>query len=193
MAEGFASEALYGLTCAMASLGPYALWPFQLPKLWPNPKPKPSRLVGRFSIMLNGRPEGMVVAGKDCVPGVVVLDWGQSEVIQQWQRDHRRRLEEGSVLLEVNGIFHLQGILDELQRQSDLRLVVSRPSPRHLSTFKLALFKGQWDLGEVVLEDVLLEPEETCAICHDDLSAGVRLACGHRFHAECAKEWLKRK
>ena len=188
-----AFEAHDGLTlCAMASLGPYAFWPFQLPTLRP-PKAEQSKRVWCFNMKLSGKPEGMVVAGKEGVPGVVVLNWGQSEVIQQWQRDNRR-LEECSVLLEVNGICHLQGMLDELQQCKDLRLLVSlRASPTHLSAFKEALFKGQWDLWELLFEHVLLEPGEICAICHADLSSGVRLACGHHFHTECAKKWLKRK
>ncbi|NWU91053.1 DZIP3 ligase, partial [Upupa epops] len=34
--------------------------------------------------------------------------------------------------------------------------------------------------------------DDLCTICHDELSSDTyRLDCGHRFHRECIRRWLK--
>ncbi|NXP52162.1 DZIP3 ligase, partial [Heliornis fulica] len=40
--------------------------------------------------------------------------------------------------------------------------------------------------------DYMASSDDPCAICHDELSRDLyELECGHHFHHECIKTWLK--
>ncbi|NXJ61986.1 DZIP3 ligase, partial [Rostratula benghalensis] len=61
----------------------------------------------------------------------------------------------------------------------------SQPNPQPWGNVG-ATPKSKWKKVGYALNDDL------CSICHDELSRDVcELECGHRFHRECIRTWLK--
>ncbi|KAL7715562.1 E3 ubiquitin protein ligase hrd-1 [Entamoeba marina] len=51
----------------------------------------------------------------------------------------------------------------------------------------------RFDTNEVNQDNIEdSDDDRTCIICRDEMVEGVRLKCGHCFHADCIKDWLER-
>lgn len=155
--------------------------------------------------------DGAVLSGQTGLPGLVVVNLGDSEKIVQWNQQHRhQRLEVGHVVLEVNGISEPRRMLQEFHTAKSVKMLIKRGrSAEQQKIFELALRRCHMEQAvDGILEKVPpgdIEAGETCSICHDSLeecegcggeksalaaTAVTKLPCGHHFHRACVKKWL---
>eukprot|EP00913_Durusdinium_trenchii_P031027 g29059.t1 len=119
-----------------------------------------------------------------------------SEAVKGWNEEHPQcAIAAGHVVVEANGARTPGQMLEHFRQDKVVYLLINRqPTAQQAQVLRTALAIHQWSQTvDELLEDVVMDVVETCAICQEDLGTSeVKVPCGHHFHRTCIKEWLPR-
>ncbi|CAK8995613.1 Protein goliath (Protein g1) [Durusdinium trenchii] len=117
-----------------------------------------------------------------------------SEAVKGWNEEHPQcAIAAGHVVVEANGARTPGQMLEHFRQDKVVYLLINRqPTAQQAQVLRTALAIHQWSQTvDELLEDVVMDVVETCAICQEDLGTSeVKVPCGHHFHRTCIKEWF---
>ncbi|CAK9077429.1 unnamed protein product [Durusdinium trenchii] len=158
---------------------------------------------------------GMKLGVHPEIEGLVITEL-TSSLVEEWNDEHPELcIQEGHVIVEVNGFQDHPSMKQELAKATSLDLLM-RPIRSDLQQLAFNVFKRKHCLS-ATLHPADVPPDQDlggCSICHDAMvveQSGadqiemahdgavtahaesqrvVRLACKHHFHESCVKRWL---